>query len=135
MFGRIINLESGYAQGDIAQISKNLLSVAIKSSKPLSLAVAGEENSLRVYEGSPCLFVKSESQHTNFTNQIKYSPDGALLASVSTDRKIVLYDAKTTTVVKSKVNAHEAGIMSLDWIDNGKLVTCSNDKQLKIWDI
>ena len=135
VFGRIINLESGYAQGDISQVSKNLFSAAIRSDKPLAVCVAGEENSLRLYEGSPCLFVKSENQHTSFVNQIRYSLDEQYLVSVSSDKKIVVYDAKTTTVLRSKQNAHEAGIMGFDWIDNNKLVTCSNDKQLKIWNI
>lgn len=135
VFGRIINLESGYAQGDISQVSKNLLTAAVRSDKPLALCVAGEESSLKFYEGSPCLFIKSENQHTNFTNQIKYSPDGQYLVSVSSDKKIVLYDAKTTSLLRAKQNAHEAGIMGVDWIGSDKLVTCSNDKLIKIWSL
>jgi WD40 repeat protein len=48
------------------------------------------------------MFSKQESQHNNFVNQIRYNSDGSLLASVSTDKKLVLYDGKTGTLLKSK---------------------------------
>ena len=50
---------------------------------------------MKFYDGPPYKFVHSKKSHTNFVNQIKYNPDGSMIASVGSDRKIVIYDGKT----------------------------------------
>lgn len=55
--------------------------------------------------------------------------------TVSSDKKIVLLDAKTAEVVKEIENAHKGSIYSLAWFeDSARFATCSADKTVKIWE-
>lgn len=55
---------------------------------------------MKFYEGPPYKFTSSKKTHTNFINQLVYSPDGKKIVSVGSDRKITLYDGSTFEVVK-----------------------------------
>jgi WD40 repeat protein len=48
---------------------------------------------VNLYEGPPFKFVKSMREHTKFANCARFSPDGALLCTVGSDMKVVIYDA------------------------------------------
>jgi len=48
---------------------------------------------LKFYQGPPYKFIKSsQKNHSNYVNSIKYSPSGKYIISVSSDKKIVLYN-------------------------------------------
>jgi len=51
---------------------------------------------------------------------------------VSSDKKILLYKSDTNDLVK-EIGAHELSVMSVAWIDDTSLVTCSNDKTVRLW--
>ena len=50
---------------------------------------------MKFYDGPPYKFAGSKKSHTNFINELKYNSNGSLVVSVSSDRKIVLYEGKT----------------------------------------
>lgn len=51
---------------------------------------------------------------------------------MSSDKKILLYKSDTNDLVK-EIGAHELSVMSVAWIDDTNLVTCSNDKTVRLW--
>ncbi|KAI4843947.1 tricorn protease domain 2-containing protein, partial [Aureobasidium sp. EXF-8845] len=66
-----------------------------------------------------------------------FSPDGASLVSVGSDRRIWLYDGKTGEA-KNQIGEgeHKGSIFGVSWAkDSKKLVTCSGDQTVKIWDV
>lgn len=96
--------------------------------------MGGDEHILKFYQGPPYKFVKSSPKlHSNFINAIKYSPSGAYFISVSSDKKMVLFDGSTFEMMKEKQNCHERSIMGVDWIDDKAFVTVSADKAIKVW--
>jgi len=63
------------------------------------------------------------------------SPDGTHFATVSSDKTINLYDAKTFEKVQSVANAHKMGIYELKWLDDDTVITASADNTVKSWAI
>jgi WD40 repeat protein len=51
--------------------------------------------------------------HANFVNCVRYSPNGQYAISVSTDKKIQLYDGATGQPTKDIPNAHDGGAKTL----------------------
>jgi WD40 repeat protein len=99
-FGKIINVETGVGVGEVSAVVANLTTCSFRPDKPYKLMVGGEEFNVKVYDGPPYQFTCSQKSHTNFVNQVKYSPDGGLVVSVGSDRKIVVYNGNTGEVVK-----------------------------------
>ena len=91
-FGRVISVDTGTDVGEITGVSAPLTSVSFRPERPYKLAVGGDEKAVKLFEGPPYKYICSKATHTNFINQIKYSPDGKRLVSGSSDRKLVLYD-------------------------------------------
>lgn len=63
------------------------------------------------------------------------SPDSTHFATVSSDKSINLYDAKTWEKVQSIANAHKMGIYELKWLDDDTIITASADNTVKSWNI
>jgi hypothetical protein len=57
-FGKIINLEFGLPQGEIAGISRTLNTAAVRPEKPYTAVVGGEEYIVKFYNGPPYVFAK-----------------------------------------------------------------------------
>lgn len=57
--------------------------------------MAGDEYTIKCYDGPPYKFVKSDKSHTNFIVKLKYSPKGTYFVTGGADRKLVLYDGKS----------------------------------------
>ena len=95
-------------------------------------------------------------EHTRFVNCVRFSPDGALLCSVSSDGKAVVYDGSTgdTKGCLGGDKAHNGGIYAVSWgvcvvwrvvgwlylqvawgPDSKQLLTASGDKTCKLWDV
>lgn len=63
------------------------------------------------------------------------SPNNQHCISVSSDKKMVLMDAKTGEIIKELENAHKGSIYSVAWFeDSSRFATCSADKTVKIWE-
>jgi WD40 repeat protein len=65
---------------------------AFRPERPYRLVLGGDESVLKVYDGPPYKFSKSEKHHSGFINQMKYNSKGTYLVTVGADKKIVLYE-------------------------------------------
>ena len=74
------------------------------------------------------------SAHSNFVNCVRYSPDGNRCVSVSSDKKIQMYDGKTGLATMDVPNAHSMDIYSIAFSpDSSHFITTSADKTVKLW--
>jgi WD repeat-containing protein 1 (actin-interacting protein 1) len=99
----------------------------------------GEDAKTCFYAGPPFKIDHSNSDHNKEVWCARFSPDGNKLASVGADRRIVFYDSKegnkTSEIVEGSPDAHTGSIISCCWSpDSTKLMTCSLDKTVKVWD-
>lgn len=94
--------------------------------------------SMCFFHGAPFKFNTSvRGKHEKYIYGTQFSPDGAHLVTVGSDRKIWIYDGKTGEAVKEIGNGeHKGSIFGVSWDkDSKKIVTCSGDQTVKIWDV
>lgn len=98
--------------------------------------VTGDElGNIRCHTGHNYAQVKTLKSHNQFVNTLRFSPDKTKMISVSSDKKIVIYNDKVEQIKKID-KAHKGSIYSCSWSTCGKYVlTSSAAKNCKIWDV
>ncbi|KAI7053308.1 tricorn protease domain 2-containing protein, partial [Hortaea werneckii] len=127
-FGHCITADSGNSVGEISGHSSQINCVSIRQQRPLRAATGSDDASLCFFHGAPFKFNTSvRGKHDKFIYSTQFSPDGNLLVSVGSDRKIWLYDGKTGEATKSiGEGEHKGSIFGVSWAkDSKKFVTCS----------
>lgn len=135
--------DTGSALGSVSGHTKTILSCDYKKTRPYRIVCGGEDFIATHHEGPP--FKPSTTHprltdHTNYVNKIRFSPDGEQFVSVGSDMAINVYDAKTADHIKKidakSEGAHKGAIYSFAWSpDSKKIITASADKSCKLWDI
>ncbi|KAF9295932.1 WD40 repeat-like protein [Mortierella antarctica] len=138
-FAHAFFADGGTSCGEIIGHSKVVNTAAIRQSRPFRAVTGGDDTTLVFSNGVPFVLNKIIKDHTGFVQEVKFSNDGDLFASVGSDGKIFLYDGKTGDKVKELSTAehgHSGTVFALSWSADGKrLVTSSADQTAKIWDI
>ncbi|MCD4792045.1 MAG: caspase family protein, partial [Bacteroidales bacterium] len=79
--------------------------------------------------------IKTFNGHSDIVNDIKFSPDGKKIASVSDDGNVIIWDVenrKSTHILK----AHKAKVYCVDFSPDGKLLLSGGeDKKIRMWDV
>ena len=66
---------------------------------------------------------------------VNFHPDGTCLASCGADKKIKIFDVRSTRLLQH-YDAHNDALKSVHFHSNGQdLVSSSNDTTVKIWDL
>ncbi|SMR56478.1 unnamed protein product [Zymoseptoria tritici ST99CH_3D1] len=136
-FGHCITADSGNSVGEISGHSQQINSVSIRQQRPLRAATGSDDTSMCFFHGAPFKFNTSvRGKHDKYVYGTQFSPDGAHLVTVGSDRRIWLYDGKTGEAVKQiGEGEHKGSIFGVSWANDSKrLVTCSGDQTVKIWD-
>eukprot|EP00127_Corallochytrium_limacisporum_P003952 Clim_evm1s156 gene=Clim_evmTU1s156 len=136
-FATVFIWDTGSTVGTIEGHQKQILSCDFKQTRPFRIVTGGEDNFVNFHEGPPFKTTKVNKEHTRFVNAVRFSPDGAVMVSGSSDGKILKYDGKTgekTGEIGSP--AHKGSVMGLSFSADGKqLLSGSADKTAKIWDV
>ncbi|KAK3027890.1 hypothetical protein RJ639_040831 [Escallonia herrerae] len=133
--------DSGTNVGEFDGHSRRVLSCAFKPTRPFRVVTCGEDFLVNFYEGPPFKFKLSHRDHSNFVNCVRFSADGSKFITVSSDKKGIIYDAKTADKVGelSSEDGHKGSIYAVSWGPNSKqaslVLTVSADKSAKVWDI
>ncbi len=73
--------------------------------------------------------------HQQLINDVKFSPDGRLIASASFDKSIKLWDGKTGKFIAT-LRGHVQQVYQLSFSSDSRLlVSGSADSTLKVWDL
>ncbi|KAK1372001.1 actin-interacting protein 1-2 [Heracleum sosnowskyi] len=137
-FVRAFMWDSGSTVGDFDGHSRRVLSCAFKPTRPFRIVTCGEDFLVNFYEGPPFKFKSSHRDHSNYVNCVRFSPDGTKFITVSSDKKGILYDAKTADKIGelSTEDGHNGSIYAASWSpDSKQLLTVSADKTAKVWAI
>lgn len=76
--------------------------------------------------------------HLGTVNHLRYSPNGRILASASRDKSVRLWDATTLSPIQTLdvfKGGHTHSVNQLLWLDDHTLVSASDDRSLKVWEI
>ena len=82
-------------------------------SRPFRIFTGSEDFQTAIYNGPPFKLGQLNQPHTNFVNCVRYSPNGQYTISVSSDKKVQLYDGTTGQPTREIPNAHDGGAIFL----------------------
>jgi hypothetical protein len=99
-----------------------------------TLASAGEDNTVKLWDVASERELKSLSGHQDFVTSVSFSPDGKTLASVSWgDNTVKLWDVGSGQELKS-LSGHQDTVWSVSFSPDGKtLAGASDDSTVKLW--
>lgn len=86
-------------------------------------------------EHHPYRLQKILCNHTFAVSCVKFSNNGALFASSSLDKTLIVYSTETLTQI-SRLIGHSEGVSDLSWSsDSTYICSASDDRTLRIWDV
>ncbi|KAI8346341.1 quinon protein alcohol dehydrogenase-like superfamily [Mortierella sp. GBAus27b] len=131
--------DTGSTCGTLMGHSKMVNSVAIRQKRPFTIVTGGDDTSIVFSKGFPLNFQKTIQEHSKYVQEVKFSPNGDLFASVGSDGKIFLYNAADGEKIKEVStgdHGHSGTIFAMSWSDDNKsILTSSGDRTAKIWDV
>lgn len=135
---KVFMRDTGTSLGELNGHGKRVISTAYRPCRPFRLVTASEDTRTVFYHGPPFRLEHSNAEHTNWVNTVRFSPDGALFATASSDRRVVLYAGATGHPVgdldKDGRCPHAGSVYSLAFNPDGsRLATASADKTIKVW--
>lgn len=132
---KVVQWDAGNSLGEITAVGRKALTCDMKPSRPFALAFSGEDWRVAIYKGPPFKLDHYDESHKNFVNCIRYSPDGAHLVSVSSDKTARIYSGDGVFVGELEpAGEHTGSIYSVAWSpDSARVATASGDKTVKIW--
>jgi len=142
---RCLQWDTGVTVGELAQHLKGRVSaVAMKPNRPFRIVTAGKDDTKTYFHKGPPFSklpvengVPTEKAHSKgAVTSVRYSPDGSLVVSVSTDRSIVTYDGRSLEIKHKLDGVHTATIYDVAWSgDGGSVLTAAGDGTCKLFSV
>lgn len=132
---KVLKVPGGGSAGIPKGHSKSVIAIDAGASK--FIASASEDMTVGLFAGPPVRefdVPKFLRHHTAFVNDVRFSPDGSLLAIASSDRSATVVDVASQEI-RCTLTAHTASVTGVYWLSADRLVTSSNDKSVKVWTI
>lgn len=100
-----------------------------------NFAAAMEDGNVILFETEGPKELKTFKAHEAAVYDVAFSPDGALLATCSTDKLAKLWDWKAEMPTeKAKLEGHGDAVWAVAWKNDGSLLaTASADRKIKLW--
>lgn len=130
--------DTGSKTGEVAGHTKTISSISFRSERPFKIVTGGEDFLVAQHEGPPFKFSKSFTNHTNFVNCVRYSPDSNWFASCASDGKLCLYKGKEGEFEKEfeKPAGAQGSLYQLSWSPDSKFIaTAGGDKTVRVWNV
>jgi len=132
----VFSWDSGNGLGELNAHGKRVLGCSFKPQRPFRLVTASEDQRTAFYQGPPFVMNHTNGEHSNWVNGVEYSPDGEVFVTVSSDKKICIYEGKSGELKDSIPNAHAGTIYDISFVaDSTKFITSSADKTCKLWNL
>jgi len=96
------------------------------------LISGGEDKTAQVFRSSNGKHLLTYKDHTSVVNQIVFSPDANLVASVSWDKTIRIWEIATGKSI-AVLTGHQLLVRTILWGKNNLLYTGGDDKVIRIW--
>jgi WD40 repeat protein/uncharacterized caspase-like protein len=127
---QVFNRYSNQAEG--------IYSVAVSPTVTNTFAAADWDGKIKIWQNNldgTQQLIRTLAGHQDTISQIKYSPDGKLIASASWDKTIKIWDTRSGNLINT-LKGHQDGINSIAFSsDSQTLISGSEDKTIKLWDL
>lgn len=100
------------------------------------LATGDRAGGLHLWDSASGGIIVSLSEHKDAVLALSWRTDGLVLASGGEDGQLILWDAHEGWPVATVANAHgkpKGGVMSVQFMPDGRLATIGRDKTIRIW--
>ncbi|XP_071476715.1 WD repeat-containing protein 1-like [Diadema antillarum] len=138
-YGAAFLVDTGTSVGAIDSLTKTAISCDIRQCRPYRAVVGSDAFKVNFYQGPPFKFHSKHERHAGFVHCVRFSTNGALFASASSDKTCYLYDGATGEFKRGlagDAQPHDGGIYCVSWSpDSTQLLTSSGDRTVKIWDV
>jgi WD40 repeat protein len=103
-----------------------------------TLAAAGYDGTLRLYDARDCAPLGVRAGHTGPIASVAFAPDGATVATAGFDATVRLWDlaAKAPTASTAVLQGHVGAVYAVAFDPGGKsLVTGGADRRVRVWSV
>jgi WD40 repeat protein len=99
-----------------------------------NFAAAMEDGNVVLFETEGPKELKTFKAHESAVYDVTFSPDGAALATCSTDKLAKIWDWKAEMPTeKAKLEGHADAVWAVAWSKDGSLATAAADRKIKLW--
>jgi WD40 repeat protein len=126
-------LQSAFPIRSILSGHKDGVSSVAFSPNGKTIASAGYDNTIRVWNSSNGHFIRELKGHTNWVNSVVFSPDSKIIASGSRDNTIRLWSSGSGRLIRI-IKGHINWVNSVVFSPDSKIIaSCGDDNAIQLW--
>lgn len=127
---RVWDLESMQTKYVLRGHTASVWDVKILDAKNDIYLTASADGTIRKWKGDK--EVKQYKGHQDVVRKLLLFPDGKSFASCSNDATIVIWDLESGNIIQ-RLAGHTSFIYDLGLLPNGDLVSCGEDRSVRVW--